>query len=119
MFQYWLMNEKSSVRKFRSISEVARQFGISVEVLRKWESDFPRYLRPHRSQGATRRYTEEDIARVEMVYRLLRVEGLTVAGAKKKLSERGDKEECVQQVILRLRGLRDELNAIVQEFEKL
>lgn len=113
------MIEKSRVKMYRSISEVARQFGISVEVLRKWESDFPRYLRPHRSKGATRRYTEEDIARVEMVYRLLRIEGLTVAGAKKKLSERGEREECVQQVITRLRGLREELNAIAREFEKL
>ncbi len=113
------MIEKPRVKIYRSISEVARQFGISVEVLRKWESDFPRYLRPHRSKGATRRYTEEDIARVEMVYRLLRVEGLTVAGAKKKLADRGDKEESIQQVIARVRGLRNELEAIAQEFEKL
>jgi DNA-binding transcriptional MerR regulator len=108
-------DEPQPEKLYYSISEVAKRFGISIEVLRKWESDFPRYLKPHRTLGATRRYTAEDITRVETVYRLLKVERLTIAGAKKKLAERASKEERLQEAIITLRSIRADLMSIVQE----
>jgi DNA-binding transcriptional MerR regulator len=113
-----MMSPEQQQKQYYSISEVAKRFNISIEVLRKWESDFPRYLKPHRTMGATRRYTPEDITRVETVYRLLKVERLTIAGAKKKLTERASKEERVQEAIITLRALREDLMSIVHEMEK-
>lgn len=105
-------------KPYRSIGDVARQFGISVEVLRKWENDFPHYLRPYRTKGATRRYTPDDVARVATVYHLLHDERLTIAGAQKRLAERSSQTERVQQVIIRLKDLRSQLLSLAHEIEE-
>jgi DNA-binding transcriptional MerR regulator len=112
------MTTEQPQKQYYSIGEVAKHFGLSIEVLRKWESDFPRYLKPHRTQGSTRRYTTEDLTRVETVYRLLKVDKLTIAGAKKKLAESASKEERIQEAIITLRSIRGDLMSIVQDLSE-
>jgi DNA-binding transcriptional MerR regulator len=110
--------QQQQQKQYYAIGEVAKRFNISIEVLRKWESDFPRYLKPHRTMGAPRRYTAEDITHVETVYRLLKIERLTIAGAKKKLAEHAPKEERLQEAIITLRALREDLMSIVHELDQ-
>jgi DNA-binding transcriptional MerR regulator len=63
-------------------------------------------------------YDEKDVQRVGVLYRLIRVEGLSIEGAKRKLKEKdmtGD--EARQEVIQRLQALRQQLLGIIGELE--
>lgn len=103
-------------KPYLQIGEVAKRFAVSIDLLRKWEHDFPQYLRPRRTKGETRLYDAKALQQVAVIYRLMRVEGLSVEGAKRRLREgnmAGD--EMRQEVIARLQALRNQLMGIVEE----
>src|SRR3954454_21203816 len=47
-----------------NIAALARRTGVAPDTLRKWEQRY-RILRPTRTAGGQRRYSERDVARVE------------------------------------------------------
>ena len=73
---------------FFKIGEVAQIVGVRPHVLRYWESEFAA-LRPLKTRGAHRVYRRRDVELAVLVRRLLHQEGLTIAGAKKRLRESG------------------------------
>ncbi|MDO4496262.1 MAG: MerR family transcriptional regulator [Bacteroidales bacterium] len=104
-------------KSYLTIGEVARQLGVSVEVIRKWEREFPRQIRPLRTKGDVRLYNKKDVENIEMIQRLLHNEGMTVAGAQKKLTHNQSREEAQQEVISRLRSIRKQLQDIVEQID--
>ncbi len=64
------------------IGEVARIAKLPAYVLRFWESEF-NFLRPKKSQGRHRVYTQDDIETVIEIKRMLYEEGYTIAGLKR------------------------------------
>ncbi len=110
---------QTSGKKYLSISEMAKEIGVTVEVLRKWERDFPRVIHPLRTSGGNRLYDARQQEKVAMVYRLLRTQGMTVSGAKRQLSNRQSEEETTQEVINTLREVKSRLLDIVNELDKL
>ena len=73
---------------FFKIGEVAQIVGVRPHVLRYWESEFAA-LRPLKTRGAHRVYRRRDVELAVLVRRLLHEEGLTIAGAKRRLRETG------------------------------
>jgi DNA-binding transcriptional MerR regulator len=73
---------------FFKIGEVAQIVGVRPHVLRYWESEFAA-LRPLKTRGAHRVYRRRDVELAALVRRLLHEEGLTIAGAKRRLRESG------------------------------
>lgn len=112
-------SDTTAEKKYLSIGEVAAKFNVSIELLRKWERDFPRVLRPMRTKGESRLYDQKQQNNVAMIYHLLREEGLSIDGAKKKLSKKQSEEEIRQEVITRLTSIRTQLMGIVEEIEKI
>ena len=106
-------------KAYLSIGEVAERFSVSPDLLRKWERDFPRYLHPRRTTGENRLYGKKDLQQVAVIYRLIRIEGLSVEGAKRKLKG-GDMtaDESRQEVIQRLQALRQRLVGIIDELQQ-
>lgn len=105
-------------KPYLSIGEVAAKFSIATDLLRKWERDFPRYLHPKRTAGDSRLYDQKALNQVAVIYRLLRVEGLSVEGARRRLREgNSERDESRQEVIQRLQTLRQQLLCIVEELE--
>lgn len=103
-------------KDFLSIGEVAQRFHVSTDLLRKWEREFSQYLKPHRTAGDSRLYDARCLQQVAVIYRLLRVEGLSVDGAKRRLRHGQVAEaEVRQQVIARLQALRQHIMGIVEE----
>ena len=72
---------------FYSISEVAKITHIPSHVLRYWEKEF-KHLAPEKSASGQRRYRRINIDMMEEIKKLLYEDGYTIAGAKKKLSEK-------------------------------
>ena len=69
-----------------AIGELADRIGVPTHVLRYWETRFPQ-LRPLQRSGRRRYYRAEDVALAERIHHLLHVQGYTVEGARKALSD--------------------------------
>ena len=69
-----------------TIQQVSTITGIHKATLRYWEKIFTAYLAPQRTGGNHRLYSSEDIRRLLELKRLLKVEGYTVGGVRRKLN---------------------------------
>src|SRR5262245_454233 len=67
-------------------SEVCEILSVQPYVLRSWEAEFPD-LGVAKTPGAPRIYRRRDVEQVARIRHLLLVEGLTLAGARRKLEE--------------------------------
>jgi DNA-binding transcriptional MerR regulator len=67
-------------------AEVCDIVKVQPYVLRSWEAEFPA-MGVTKAAGAPRVYRREDVEQVVRIKHLLLVEGLTLAGARRKLEE--------------------------------
>lgn len=70
-------------------TEVCELLKVQPYVLRTWEAEFPE-LGIARTAGAPRVYRRGDVEQVMRIRHLLLVEGLTLAGARRKIDEDAD-----------------------------
>jgi MerR family transcriptional regulator, heat shock protein HspR len=78
------------------ISSVAESYQIHPQTLRLYER--LGLLKPSRSDGNTRLYTEEDLQRLEVILNLTRELGVNLAGVEVILNMREKMEKMQQQV---------------------
>lgn len=81
------------------ISAVAETYDIHPQTLRLYDREG--LLKPSRSEGNTRLYTEEDLERLELILSLTRDLGVNLAGV---------------EVILNMRSRMEEMQREMQEF---
>jgi MerR family transcriptional regulator/heat shock protein HspR len=81
------------------ISAVAEMYGIHPQTLRLYEREG--LLKPSRTEGNTRLYTEEDLERLEFILNLARDLGVNIAGI---------------AIILQMRERMEEMNRQMQSF---
>ena len=74
---------KRALFKAAEVCELAK---VQPYVLRSWEAEFPQ-LGVAKAAGAPRVYRRSDVEQVLKIKHLLLVEGLTLAGARRKLEE--------------------------------
>lgn len=94
--------------KLYMISVVSEMLGIHPQTLRLYEREG--FIKPKRSDGNTRLYSEEDVERLEMVLRLTRELGVNLAGVEIILSMREKMEQMQRQMEETILGLREELS---------
>ena len=68
------------------IGEVSGLVGVEPHVLRYWEREFARTIRPTKSAKGQRVYSRRDVENLMKVRELLYTEGFTIAGARKQLT---------------------------------
>ena len=110
--------EKKRKRIYYTIGDVAEYFGVNESTLRYWEDEFD-IITPRRSSRGVRFYNQEDIDNVRLVYYLLKEKGLTLAGAKKQLRENRSGVIRSNEIISRLKSVREELCGIRNELAKI
>ncbi len=103
---------------FYSIGEVADMFGVTEPTLRYWEKEFDT-IKPSKTAKGTRQYREEDIEAIRLVHYLVKEKGLTLAGAKQKLKENKETVINTEEIVHRLKIVREELVLLRGEFEAL
>ena len=81
------------------ISAVAEMYGIHPQTLRLYEREG--LLKPSRTEGNTRLYTEDDLKRLEVILSLARELGVNISGI---------------AVILQLRERMEEMQRQMQDF---
>jgi len=99
---------KKHKEKGYTISAVAEAYGIHPQTLRLYERHG--LLKPFRSQGNTRYYSEADLRRLEIILTLTRDLGVNLAGIEVILNMR-DKMDAMQRELQRfLEYLRTEVS---------
>src|SRR3978361_1742788 len=78
------------------ISAVAEQYEIHPQTLRLYEREG--LLKPSRSEGNTRLYTEDDVERLEVILKLTRDLGVNLAGVEIILNMREKRIEMQRQI---------------------
>ena len=98
-------------KHYFTIGDVSEWCGVEQHVLRYWEQIF-RQLKPIR-RGGRRFYTKEDLRVVKEIYTLLKDEGYTIEGAKRKINgnEHGSKDHYDNRL---LDGIIKELQSILR-----
>jgi DNA-binding transcriptional MerR regulator len=100
------------MKLFYSISEVAQMLKVNTSLLRFWEKEFEPLIRPRKNAKGTRFYKEEDIETLKTIHYLVKTQGLTLPGAKKKLLENKSTVKREQNIHTRLMAIREELVAL-------
>ena len=95
-----------------TIGEVATILGESTSLVRVWANEFPKFIRPQRNAKGNRLFTKEDVETFKHIYLLVKVEGLTLEGAAKRL--KGDRKEVITKarILDSLRSIRQQLSEI-------
>ncbi len=99
------------------ISVVSEMLGIHPQTLRLYEREG--FVKPKRSMGNTRLYSEEDVEKLEMIMRLTRDLGVNLAGVEVILSMREKMEQMQQEMQATVERLRDELAQEIRRREEI
>ena len=93
--------------KLYMISVVSEMLGIHPQTLRLYEREG--FIKPKRSGGNTRLYSDGDIEKLEMILRLTRELGVNLAGVEVILSMREKMDMMQQEMEVSIMRLREEL----------
>jgi len=93
------MDEKKEPKHYYHISSVAKMYNVHPQTLRLYEREG--LLKPSRSEGNTRLYTEEDLKQLKFILSLTRDLGVNLAGI---------------EVILNMKKKMEQIEAEVNEF---
>jgi DNA-binding transcriptional MerR regulator len=119
------MQSRELVKLYYRIGEVSDIVGVQPHVLRYWETEF-RSIRPQKSSKGQRVYSRRDVEKLLRVKDLLKNQGFTIAGARKRLSEPAPEPEpepaepdsgakSMRKVLL---GLRQDLMRMIEQISE-
>lgn len=94
---------------YYTIGEAAEVIGESVSLVRYWSDNFSRFLKPHRNAKGNRLYTADDIEVLKQIYHLVKVNGMTLSGASKKMHEDRKSVESRVKAVDSLKAIRQQL----------
>lgn len=80
-----MLNEHEVTKLYYSIGEIATELGVATSAIRFWLEAFSLDVRKN-SRG-NRKFTAQDVEKVKRIYQLVKVEGYTLAGAKRQLQQ--------------------------------
>ncbi|MGE3841248.1 MAG: helix-turn-helix transcriptional regulator [Vicinamibacterales bacterium] len=110
------MPPKKTGKAYYMISTVASKYGIHPQTLRLYEREG--LLRPSRTEGNTRLYSDEDLARLETILSLTRDLGVNLAGVEIILNMRSKIEQMQQEVNEFMAYVKQELHRGLGDWEQ-
>jgi DNA-binding transcriptional MerR regulator len=93
---------------YYSIGEVANMFNVNTSLIRFWEKEFD-IIRPKKNKKGNRLFTQKDIDNFHIIFHLVKEKGMTLKGAKKKLSENREDTEHNLEIIKSLENIKEML----------
>jgi DNA-binding transcriptional MerR regulator len=89
--------EKKVEKLYYSIGEVAEMLEVPVSTVRFWENEFDQ-LKPMKNKKGNRLFTPADIKNLKIIHHLVKDEGMTLSGVKKKLTEKWDETDYKYEI---------------------
>ena len=108
--------EKKVERLYYTIGEVARMLDVPVSTIRFWDNEFD-VLKPMKNKKGNRLFTPADLKNIQIIHRLLKEEGMTIAGVKKKVSGKWNDTEKSYEINESLLKIRSMLVQLKDEME--
>jgi len=99
------------------ISVVSEMLNIHPQTLRIYEREG--FIKPKRTVGNTRLYSEDDVEKLEMILRLTRELGVNLAGVEVVLSMREKMEQMQRDMEETIQLLRNELEREIRRREEM
>ena len=96
---------------YYTIAEVADDVGVEQSALRFWENEFD-VLKPKRDPRGKRQYTKKDVLTVRQIYDLVKIEGLSLEGAKAKIKNKKGEVERNSELRAKLLSLKEQIKAL-------
>lgn len=100
---------------FYTVGEVSEILGESTSLVRFWANEFPKFIRPQRNAKGNRLFSKDDVETFKHIHILVKVEGLTLEGAAKRL--KGERKGVINKakVLESLKDIRQQLSEIRSE----
>jgi DNA-binding transcriptional MerR regulator len=99
--------EKKVEKLYYSIGEAAEMLEVPVSTVRFWENEFD-ILKPMKNKKGNRLFTPADIKNLKIIHHLLKEEGMTLIGVKKKLTGKWDETDYkfeINESLLKIKGI--------------
>jgi DNA-binding transcriptional MerR regulator len=100
---------------YYKIGETAKILNVPKSTVRFWENEF-NILKPIKNKKGNRLFTQQDLKNLKIIHRLLKEEGMTLDGAKKRVSGKWDETnykfeitESLQKIKSILLEIRDNI----------
>ena len=97
---------------YYSIGEVAKMFDVHTSLIRFWEKEFD-IIKPKKNKKGNRLFTQKDIDNFHIIYHLVKENGMTLKGAKKKMKENKEDTEHNFEIIRSLEQIKEMLTDLV------
>ena len=104
----------SADKRYYSIGEVAKAFGVKASLIRFWDREFD-ILNPKKNAKANRMFTPEDVKNLQLIFHLVKERGFTLEGAKTHLKEGQKKTLDKFDIINKLETIKAQLLSIKSE----
>jgi DNA-binding transcriptional MerR regulator len=95
-------------KRYYSIGEVAKAFGVNASLIRFWDKEFD-ILKPKKNAKGNRMFTPEDVKNLQLIYHLVKERGFTLDGARIHLKEGQKKTLDKFEIISKLEGVKMQL----------
>ena len=105
------MNELPDKIYYRT-NELAQAFDVNNSLIRFWEKEFSFLIKPKKNAKGERLFSKKDVENFKLIYHLVKENGYTLDGAKKKLRAGRQKVNKNISVIERLENVKSELKKI-------
>lgn len=92
-----------------TMGEVAAELGENPSAIRYWSNYFERFIKPQRNAKGNRLFHEDDIETLKQIQYLLKNQGLTLDGAKQRLTEDRRSVDKRVKAITSLKEIRSRL----------
>ncbi len=100
--------EKKVEKLYYSIGEVAEMLDVAVSTVRFWDNEFD-ILKPMKNKKGNRLFTQNDVKNLRIIHHLLKEEGMTLSGVKKRLSEKWEETDYKYEISQSLQKIRSML----------
>ena len=102
------------MKRYYTIGEVAEMFKVSKSLIRFWESEFD-VLKPHKNSKGDRRFTQQNIDQVQLIFHLVKDRGFTLEGARQEIKNQKSRKKEKQKIINQLLEVRKQLEKLKDE----
>lgn len=92
-----------------TMGEVAKELGENPSAIRYWSNYFETFIRPQRNAKGNRLFHPEDIETLRQIQFLLKNQGLTLEGARQRLTEDRRSVDLRVKAIGKLKDIREQL----------
>ncbi len=110
------VDEQKNKKIYYTMGEVSEMFDVNPSLIRFWEHKFD-ILKPDKNKKGNRLFTPADVENLKLIYHLVKEDGMTLAGAQKRLKQNREGLRRDLDIVDRLQRIRAVLLEVRQELK--